>query len=184
MLRHESATGAHVSPSWTPLPPPSPPHPSGVSQCTAFECIELHWWSISHMVMYMFQCYSLTSSHPLPLPQSPKVCSLYLCLFCCLAYRVIIIVFLNSIYIYINALIYCIRCFSFWLTSLCIVGSSFIHVIITDLNAFFFYSRVILHCVYIPQLPYAFIGRWTSRLNSASFVKNVCCNSFFCLLWL
>ena len=29
------------------------------------------------------------SSHPLPLPQSPKVCSLHLCLFCCLAYRVI-----------------------------------------------------------------------------------------------
>ena len=28
------------------------------------------------------------SSHPLPLLQSPKVCSLHLCLFCCLAYRV------------------------------------------------------------------------------------------------
>ena len=29
----------------------------------------------------MFQCYSLNSSHPHPLPQSPKVCSLHLCLF-------------------------------------------------------------------------------------------------------
>ena len=27
-----------------------------------------------------------------------KVCSLHLCLFCCLAYRVIITIFLNSIY--------------------------------------------------------------------------------------
>ena len=25
-------------PSWTPLPPPSPSHPSGLSQCTSFEC--------------------------------------------------------------------------------------------------------------------------------------------------
>ena len=34
-----------VPPSWTPLPPPSPPHPSGLSQSTSFEhpalCIEL-----------------------------------------------------------------------------------------------------------------------------------------------
>ena len=28
-------------------------------------------------------------------------------------------------------------CFSFWLTSLCIIGSSFIHLIRTDSNAFF-----------------------------------------------
>ena len=30
-------------------------------------------------------------------------------------------------------------CFSFWLTSLCIIGSSFIHLIITDSNVFLFY---------------------------------------------
>ena len=35
---HESAMGVHVSPSWTPLPPPSPSHPSGSSQCTSPEC--------------------------------------------------------------------------------------------------------------------------------------------------
>ena len=29
------------------------------------------------------------------------------------------------------------RCFSFWLTSLCIIGSSFIHLIRTDSNVFF-----------------------------------------------
>ena len=28
-----------VSPSWTPLPPPSPPHPSGWSQSTDFDCL-------------------------------------------------------------------------------------------------------------------------------------------------
>ena len=36
---------------------------------------------------------------------------------------------------WIELILYC--CFSFWLTSLCIIGSSFIHLIRTDLNAFF-----------------------------------------------
>ena len=35
------------------------------------------------------------------------------------------------------ALIYCIGGFSFWLTSLCIIGSSLIHLIRTDSNVFF-----------------------------------------------
>ena len=56
--------------------------------------------SISHMLIYMFQYHSPKSSHPLPLPQSPKVCSIHMCLFCCLAYRVIITIFLNSIYMH------------------------------------------------------------------------------------
>ena len=43
----------------------------------------------------MFQCYSLETSHPRLLPQSPKVCSIHLCLFFCFAYRVIVTIFLN-----------------------------------------------------------------------------------------
>ena len=58
------------------------------------------WSSVLHMVIYMFQCYSLISSHPRLLPYRPKVFSLYLCLFCCLAYRVVIPIFLNSIYMH------------------------------------------------------------------------------------
>ena len=49
------------------------------------------------------------SSHPRPLPQNPKDCSMHLCLFCCLAYRVIVTIFLNSIYICV--LVYCIGVF-------------------------------------------------------------------------
>ena len=100
--RHESATGVLMSPIPNPLPPPSHPIPLGCPNALAlsalFNASNLDWSSVSHMIIYMFQCYSLKSSHPCFLPQSPKVCSLYLCLFCCLAYRVIITIFLNSIY--------------------------------------------------------------------------------------
>ena len=89
------------SPSRSPLSPPSLPDPSGSSQCTRSEHLShassLGWWSVSHLI-YMFQCYSLRSSHPRLLPQSPTVCSVHLCLFFCFAYRVIIAIFLNSIY--------------------------------------------------------------------------------------
>ena len=101
VLEHqrESATGAHESSHPEP-PSHHPPHPNplGCPSAPALSAL-LHpsnsdWSSISHMVIYMFQCYSLKSSHPHLLPPSPKVCSLHLCLFCCLVYRV----FLNFIY--------------------------------------------------------------------------------------
>ena len=82
------------------LPPHHIPqgHPSALALSTLSHALNLDWWSISHMIIYMFQCYSLKSCHPRLLPQSPKVCSLHLCLFCCLVYRVIVTIFLNSIY--------------------------------------------------------------------------------------
>ena len=90
------------SPSWAPshLPPyPIPQgHPSAPAPSTLSHALNLDGRSISHMIIYMFQCYSLRSSHPHLLPQSPKDCSLHLYLFCCIAYRVIITSFLNSIY--------------------------------------------------------------------------------------
>ena len=90
------------SPSRTTLPTPSPYHPSVSNQCTSpkqlVSCIEPEQRFASYMILYMFQCHSPKSSHPLPLPQSPKDCSIHLCLFCCFTYRVIIIIFLNSIY--------------------------------------------------------------------------------------
>ena len=63
----------------------------------------LHWSSVLHMVIYMFECYSLTS-HPCLLPYSPKVCSLYLCILMscikCHCYH------LSKFHVY--ALIYCV----------------------------------------------------------------------------
>ena len=120
-----SWTSSHLPPHPIPQGRPSAPAPSALSHAS-----DLDWRSVSHMVIYMIQCYSL--NHPtLAFSQSPKVCSLHLCLFCCLTYRVIITIILSSIYICVNILYWC---FSFWLTSLCIIGSSYIHLIRTDSN--------------------------------------------------
>ena len=100
MYRHESA---HVSTHSEPLSH-LPPHPIPLGCPRAptlsalLHALSLPWSSILYMVIYIFQCYTLKSSHPHLLPQSPKVCSLHVCLFCCLAYWIIVTIFLNSIY--------------------------------------------------------------------------------------
>ena len=94
---------------YTCVPHPEPPshllphiiplgHPSAPTLSTLSHASNLDWRSVSHMVIYMFQCHSPKSSHPCPLPQSPKDCFIHLCLFHCPAYRVIVTIFLNSIY--------------------------------------------------------------------------------------
>ena len=56
------------------------------------------------MIIYIFQCYSLKSPHPCLLPQSPKVCSLHLCLLCCLAIESLLPSFLSLISLLFNML--------------------------------------------------------------------------------
>ena len=67
----------------------------------------LDWRFISYMIFYMFQCHSPKSSHALPLPQSPKDCSIHLCLLLShlQGYRY----HLSKFHIY--ALVYCIGVF-------------------------------------------------------------------------
>ena len=101
---HEQAMGIHVVPILNPpstsLPIPSlwvvPVHQLWVS------CF-MHWtWTGDlfhngniHVSMLFSQ-----SIPPSTSPTDPKVCSLYLCLLCYLTYRVIITIFLNSIYMH------------------------------------------------------------------------------------
>ena len=67
------------SPSRSPLPPPSPSQPSRSSQCTSPEHLShLGWWSVSPLIVYLFQCCSLRTSHPRLLPQSPNVSSVFI----------------------------------------------------------------------------------------------------------
>ena len=103
--QHESTTGIHVFPILNPLPPPSQYHPSGSSQCTSpkhpVSCIEpglvIHFiYDIIHVSMPFSQIIP-----PLPSPtESKRLFYTYLCLFCCLAHRIIVTIFLNSIYMH------------------------------------------------------------------------------------
>ena len=104
---HESAIGIHMSPpSWTSFPPPSPAHPSRLSQSPSLGSLRHTanslWLSVLHMIVYMFACYSLNSSHLLFLPPSPcpQVCSLWLRLHCCCATTFISPIFLDFIYMH------------------------------------------------------------------------------------
>ena len=71
-----------VPASWNYLPPHPIPVgcPRALALSTLLHASSLHEASISHMVIYMFQCYFLKSFHPRLIPWSPKVCSLHLCL--------------------------------------------------------------------------------------------------------
>ena len=83
-----------ISHGFTCVPHPDPPshfspsHPSRSSQCTSPEHLShasnLGWCSVSPLIVYLFQCCSLRTSHPWLLPQSSKVCSVHLSpfLFC------------------------------------------------------------------------------------------------------
>ena len=93
VLHPETPSHLHTHP--IPLGHQSVPALSSLSHA-----LSLGWQFISHMIIYMFQCHSPISSCPRPLPQNPKDCSIHLCLFCCLAHRVIVTIFLNFIYIY------------------------------------------------------------------------------------
>ena len=61
-----------LPPHTIPLGRPSAPAPS-----IQYRASNLDWRLVSYMIFYMFQCHSPKSSHPLPLPQSLKDCSIH-----------------------------------------------------------------------------------------------------------
>ena len=111
-----------------PLPPPSPQHPSGSSPCTspkhAVSCIR-------HRLVIRFLHDSIHVSMPFSqiIPpsaspsesQSPPYTSVSFSLSCIQGHHC----HLSKFHICVSILYWC---FSFWLTSLCIIGSSFIHL--------------------------------------------------------
>ena len=89
-----------------------------------------------HFTCDTFTCFNaiLQTIPPSPSPTESKTLfytSVSLLVSCIQGYNY----YLSKFHIY--ALVYCIWCFYFWLTSLCIIGSSFIHLIRTDSNVFF-----------------------------------------------
>ena len=65
------------------LPPHPIPlgHPIAPALRTLSQASNLDWQSVSHVIIYMFRCCSLETSHPRLLPQSLRDCSIHLCLF-------------------------------------------------------------------------------------------------------
>ena len=59
---------SHLPPHPIPLGHPSAPALSTLSHASNLDCR-----SVSHMIIYMFQCYSLRSSHPRLLPESKRL---------------------------------------------------------------------------------------------------------------
>ena len=100
---HDSAMDIHVFP--IPIPPPT-----SVSTRSLWDFPVHQVWALVSCIqpglvicftldnIHVSMLFSLRTSHPRLLPQSPKVCSIHPCLFFCFAYRVIVTIFLNSIY--------------------------------------------------------------------------------------
>ena len=145
IYQHVSAIGIHMSPpSWTSFSPPTPSHPSRLSRRPGLSSLShtanSHWPCVLHMVVYMFPCYSLHPFHPLlPTPSLISMSILYVCISIA-ALNIGASVPLSRFLIYV--LIYNFF-FSFWLSSVCIIGSSFIYLIST-------YSRSLLWLSNIP----------------------------------
>ena len=99
---HESAMDLHVFPI---LIPPSTSLP--IPSLWVF-LVHQPWAPVSCIQPGLVICFTLDNIlvsmlffqnvPPSPSPQSPKVCSVHLCLFFCLIYTVIVTMFLNSIY--------------------------------------------------------------------------------------
>ena len=76
---------SHLPPHTIPLGHPSAPVPSFL-----YPASNLDWRFVSIRYYTCFNAILPNHPPPLPLPQSPKDCSIHLCLFCCHAYRVVI----------------------------------------------------------------------------------------------
>ena len=97
--QHESTTGIYVFRILNP-PPTSLPVPSlwVVPVHRAFCILHPTWTGDSFLIWYCTCFNAILPNHPtLSLSQRVQQTVLYICVFCCLAYRVITTIFLNSI---------------------------------------------------------------------------------------
>ena len=132
-------------------------------------------WTGDSFHIWYYTCFNaILPNHPtLSLSHRVQKPVLYICDTFAFSHTSLSLPSFQILYIYVSILYWC---FSFRLTSLCIIVSSFIHLIRTDSSVFFFNGWVILHCVYVPQLSYPFICWWASRLLPCPGYYKQCCN--------
>ena len=127
-IRHGCTRVPHPEPaSHLPLRTILLGHPSAPAPSIQYPASNVDWWFISYMIFYMFQCHSPKSSHPLPLPQSPKDCSIHQCLLLSRTQRYHY--HLSKFHIY--ALVYCI-------------GAFFIYSVVENLFYFKLFSEIVV----------------------------------------
>ena len=133
IYQHDSATGIHMFPILNP-PPSSLPIPSlwvvPVHQPQASSIMHRTWTGDSFHIWYCTCFNAILPNHPtLSLSHRVQKTVLYISVSFAVSYTGLLLP-----YICVSILYWC---FSFWLTSPCIIGSSFIHLIRTDSNVFF-----------------------------------------------
>ena len=135
IYQHESTTGIHVFPILNP-PPCSLLEPSlwvvPVNQPQASSIMHRTWTGDSFHIWY-YPCFNaILPNHPtLSLSHWVQKTVLHISVSFAVSYTGLLLPSFQIPYICVSILYWC---FSFWLTSLCIIGSSFIHLIRTDLN--------------------------------------------------
>jgi len=134
----ESTMGVRVFPILN-LPPTLLPIPSfwviPVHQPQASSI--MHWtWTGNSFHIWYYTCFNaILQDHPtLALSHRVQKTVLYICVSLAVSHTGLSLPSLQIPYICISILYWC---FSFWLTSLCIISFSFIHLIRTDSNVFF-----------------------------------------------
>ena len=182
---HQSAMGLHVFPILIPastsLPIPSlwvfPVHqPWALVSCIHPGLIQQITWAGDLFHPWEYTCFNaILSEHPtLAFSHRVQKSVLYICvyIFFCFAYSVISLPSFKIPYICISILYWSL---SFWLTSLCIMGSSFIHLIKTGSNElllffvpFFIMIFICSHCILrwiIMQALFVVVSNWYSGQN-------------------
>ena len=118
-----------------------PPHtiPLGHPSAPAPSILYRTWTSDSFLIWYYTCFHDIPPNHPtLALSHRVQKTVPYICVSFAIWHTGLSLSSLQIQYICVSILYWC---FSFWLTSLCIIGSSFIHLMRTDSNVLFLMAK-------------------------------------------